>query len=64
MARAWLAASHVALSIIMPVLNEAPRIELALAALAPLRARGAEVIVADGGSRDRTVGDRAALATA
>ena len=44
-----------ALSIIMPVLNEADGIEAALQALAPLRARGAEVIVADGGSRDRTL---------
>jgi rSAM/selenodomain-associated transferase 2 len=42
------------LSIIMPVLDEAPGIEAALAALAPLRARGAEVIVADGGSSDGT----------
>jgi rSAM/selenodomain-associated transferase 2 len=42
------------LSIIMPVLDEATEIEAALAALAPLRARGAEVIVADGGSRDGT----------
>ena len=43
------------LSIIVPVLDEAARIGAALAALAPYRARGAEVIVADGGSRDRTV---------
>src|SRR6476469_5799361 len=43
------------LSIIIPTLNEGPHIELALAALAPLRQRGAELIVADGGSRDRTV---------
>jgi rSAM/selenodomain-associated transferase 2 len=43
------------LSIIVPVLDEAARIGAALAALAPLRARGAEVIVADGGSRDCTV---------
>ena len=42
------------LSIIMPVLDEAAGIEAALQALAPLRARGAEVIVADGGSRDDT----------
>src|SRR5262249_4483043 len=38
-----------------PVLDEADLIAEALAALAPLRARGAEVIVVDGGSRDRTV---------
>jgi rSAM/selenodomain-associated transferase 2 len=42
------------LSIIMPVLNEAASIEAALRALAPLRARGVEVIVADGGSSDST----------
>ena len=43
------------LSIVMPVLNEADRIGGALAALAPLRAGGVEVIVADGGSSDATV---------
>jgi rSAM/selenodomain-associated transferase 2 len=43
------------LSIIIPALDEAAGIADALAALAPLRGRGAEVIVADGGSRDRTV---------
>ena len=43
------------LSIIVPVLDEAARIGAALSALAPFRARGAEVIVADGGSGDRTV---------
>jgi rSAM/selenodomain-associated transferase 2 len=42
------------LTIVMPVLNEAALIVGALRALAPLRARGAEVIVADGGSRDGT----------
>lgn len=42
------------LSIIMPVLDEAAAIEAALAQLQPLRARGVEVIVADGGSRDGT----------
>jgi rSAM/selenodomain-associated transferase 2 len=42
------------LSIIMPVLNEAANIGAALDALAPLRARGAEVIVVDGGSSDGT----------
>jgi len=47
------------LSIVIPVLNEAPGIALTLAALAPLRARGVEVIVVDGGSADATV----ALAT-
>lgn len=43
------------LSIIVPVLNEAMGIEATLLALAPLRQRGVEVIVADGGSRDETV---------
>lgn len=43
-----------ALSIIVPVLDEAAGIEPALAALAPLRSRGAELIVVDGGSRDAT----------
>jgi rSAM/selenodomain-associated transferase 2 len=43
------------LSIIIPVLDEAAGIAEALAALEPLRACGAEVIVVDGGSRDRTV---------
>ena len=42
------------LSIVMPVLNEAAGIEAALRRLAPLRARGAEVIIADGGSSDDT----------
>jgi rSAM/selenodomain-associated transferase 2 len=42
------------LSIIMPVLDEAAGVEAALAALAPLRARGIEVVVADGGSSDGT----------
>jgi rSAM/selenodomain-associated transferase 2 len=43
-----------ALSIIVPALNEEAGIVATLQALAPLRARGAEVIVVDGGSRDRT----------
>jgi rSAM/selenodomain-associated transferase 2 len=42
------------LTIVVPVLNEAAIIVAALAALAPLRARGAEIIVADGYSRDGT----------
>jgi rSAM/selenodomain-associated transferase 2 len=42
------------LCIIMPVLNEAAGIAAALRRLAPLRARGAEVIVVDGGSGDGT----------
>ena len=44
------------LSIIMPVLNEGERIAAALSRLAPLRAAGAQMIVADGGSSDGTVG--------
>lgn len=43
------------LSIVVPVLNEAGGIEATLAALSPLRERGAEVIVVDGGSRDDTL---------
>lgn len=43
------------LSIVVPVLNEAGAIVATLRALAPLRARGAQVIVCDGGSRDATV---------
>src|SRR5262245_39256166 len=42
------------ISIIMPVLNEAAGIEQALQALQPLRSRGHEVIVVDGGSTDAT----------
>jgi rSAM/selenodomain-associated transferase 2 len=42
------------ISVVMPVLDEAQRIAAALAALAPLRDRGHEVIVVDGGSRDET----------
>ncbi len=42
------------LSIVIPCLNEAGGIADALSALAPLRARGAEVIVVDGGSQDDT----------
>jgi rSAM/selenodomain-associated transferase 2 len=43
-----------ALSIVVPVLDEAAGIAATLQALEPLRGRGAEVIVVDGGSRDRT----------
>ena len=46
------------ISVVIPVLKEADRIAATLAALAPLRARGHEVIVVDGGSCD----DTAALA--
>src|SRR5580704_16882184 len=42
------------LTIVLPVLNEAAIIVAALQELAPWRRRGAEIIVADGGSRDGT----------
>jgi rSAM/selenodomain-associated transferase 2 len=42
------------LSIVMPVLDEAPLVVCALQALAALRAQGVEVIVVDGESRDAT----------
>jgi len=42
------------LSIIVPALNEAQGIVEHLAALQPLRQRGVEVILVDGGSADRT----------
>jgi len=48
------------LTIVIPVLNEAPGLAAALQALAPLAARGAQIIVADGGSDD----DSAACAQA
>jgi rSAM/selenodomain-associated transferase 2 len=43
------------LSIIIPVLNEQETIVKSLAVLQPLRRRGVEVIVVDGGSTDLTV---------
>ena len=43
-----------ALSIVMPALNEAAGIAATLAALQPLRARGVEIVLADGGSTDGT----------
>jgi rSAM/selenodomain-associated transferase 2 len=43
------------LSVVIPALNESAGIQAALHALAPLRARGAQVVVADGGSTDDTV---------
>jgi rSAM/selenodomain-associated transferase 2 len=44
------------LSIIVPCLNEQDTILETLGALVPLRERGAEIIVVDGGSTDETVG--------
>jgi rSAM/selenodomain-associated transferase 2 len=43
------------LSIIVPVLDEADGIVAALTALAPFRTHGAEIVMVDGGSRDRSV---------
>lgn len=43
-----------ALSIVIPALNEAAGIEATLRALQPLRARGVELVLADGGSGDGT----------
>lgn len=42
------------LSIVIPALNEAAGIEATLQALQPLRARGVELVLADGGSGDAT----------
>ncbi len=50
------------LSIVMPVLNEAPHIADILQSLQALRKNGAEVIVADGGSTDATAALAAPLA--
>jgi rSAM/selenodomain-associated transferase 2 len=50
------------LSIMIPCLNEAAGIVSMLESLRPLRARGAEVIVADGGSSDDTAALAAPLA--
>ena len=50
------------LSIVMPVLDEAAEINAALAALAPLRAEGHQLIVVDGGSRDGTLAQCRGLA--
>jgi rSAM/selenodomain-associated transferase 2 len=50
------------LAIVIPTLNEAATIEAALQRLAPLRERGAQVIVVDGGSTDGTAACAAPLA--
>jgi rSAM/selenodomain-associated transferase 2 len=51
-----------ALSLVIPTLDEAQNIAATLASLQPMRGRGAQVIVADGGSRDGTREAAAALA--
>lgn len=53
-----------ALSIVVPALDEAAGLAAHLEALAPLRARGCEVVVVDGGSRDGTPGIARPLADA
>ena len=50
------------LSIVMPVLDEAPQIARRLQALQALRAQGVELVVADGGSADATAHLAAGLA--
>ncbi len=47
--------SDAPLTIVLPVLNEAATLAPRLRALQPLRARGARVVVADGGSTDGTL---------
>jgi len=51
-----------ALTVIVPVLDEAACIEACLAPLQAMRARGVEVVVVDGGSRDATRAIACALA--
>ncbi|HEY8567524.1 MAG TPA: TIGR04283 family arsenosugar biosynthesis glycosyltransferase [Beijerinckiaceae bacterium] len=50
------------LSIIVPVLNEAGAIASHLTALAPVRERGAEIVLVDGGSEDGTLDEAEGLA--
>jgi len=50
------------LSIVIPALDEEAALPLLLGDLQPLRARGAEIIVVDGGSRDGTMAAAFALA--
>lgn len=52
------------LSIVVPVLDEGALISGALTRLQPLRARGAELVVADGGSLDSTLATARPLADA
>jgi rSAM/selenodomain-associated transferase 2 len=49
------AAEPLQLSVIIPALNEAAAIMVTLQALQPLRGRGHEVILVDGGSKDPTI---------
>lgn len=58
----FLPMNAVRISIVMPVLNEAPTIVASLEALQDARHRGVEVIVVDGGSEDATVELAQALA--
>ncbi len=51
-----------ALSLIVPVLDESATLQRRLEALQPLRARGASLVVVDGGSRDETLAIARALA--
>ena len=51
-----------ALRIVMPVFNEGGTLAARLTALGPLRARGAELVVVDGGSTDDTWAIASALA--
>ena len=50
------------LCIVMPVFNEGSTLALRLRALAPLRERGAQLVVVDGGSTDGTWAIATALA--
>jgi rSAM/selenodomain-associated transferase 2 len=56
------AADHRQISVIIPALNEGAAISATLQALQPLRRRGHELIVVDGGSGDATVELAGALA--
>jgi rSAM/selenodomain-associated transferase 2 len=49
------AADKPGLSVVIPVLNEAACLDTTLSCLQPMRERGHEVIVVDGGSHDATV---------
>jgi rSAM/selenodomain-associated transferase 2 len=51
-----------ALSVVLPVLDEAAIVTKALGALASMRARGVEIVVVGGGSRDGTVACATGLA--